>query len=245
VVSIFIEKEFQMKRIYDLLFSIIFAAMLALAGCGGGGGGGDSPDNDVTDTDEVGPEDVQNLQSFEGQFVSSETEATTLASGADIQIQSAIAQALTHTGQALAQVQPTENPSANTLAAERSGHYEYNGVVMDYTVSGDILSQTYPYSYNIAEIVTINGTYGGYKINGSYNLHLNYIWTSATAYSVKYDYDSVYTVSHDGKGMKVIQSGDMTMTYNQSSYSYSYNLHYAVYDNNNIRRFNYDYDYSQ
>jgi hypothetical protein len=62
--------------------------------------------------------------------------------------------------------------------------------------------------------------------------------TNKSTFNCKYQYDCIYVVSYNGKGMKVITTGDMTMS---SSGSYTYNLHYAVYDNNNVARYNYDY----
>jgi hypothetical protein len=135
-----------------------------------------------------------------------------------------------------------QNNLSARAAVSQNGHYEYLGISVDYTVSGNTTSDTYPFNYSVAEIVTIDGTYGGYRIKGNYNLELVYTVESSTNNSMKCNYDCIYTVSYNGKGMKIITTGDMTMTSTPSSFIY--NLHYAVYDNNNTRRYNYDYKYS-
>jgi hypothetical protein len=187
---------------------------------------------DTGDDGDGGLAKVGGLPEFEGTFVASEAEATALASAADTQIQAAINQAL---------AQGPQSNIAGRAAVAASGHYEYNGVSVDYTVSGNTSSSTYPFDYKIKEVVTIDGTYGGYKIKGNYNLDLDYTFTSAAEYSITYKYDCWYTVSYNGTGMKVIATGDMILT---SQPEYIWNLHYAVYDNSNVLRFNYDYNYS-
>jgi hypothetical protein len=173
---------------------------------------------------------VQELPSFEGSFVSSETEAQTIQTGADTQIQTAIADAIAQA--------PSLNARAARAAAGTSGHYEYNGVSVDYTVNGSTSSEVYPFSYTVKQVATINGTYGGYKINGKYNVSLEYTYSSSSSYLVKYKYDCVYSVSYNGKGMKLIYTGDYEL---RSSGYYSYNVHYSVYDNKNTRKYNFDY----
>jgi hypothetical protein len=184
--------------------------------------------------DEKGNSEVKSLPSFEGQFVGSEAEASALASGAEAQIQLAIAEAL--------EQGPRSNIGMSRAAVSENGHYTYNGVTVDYTVTGDIDSDTYPFSYTVKERVAIDGTYAGYKIKGRYNLNLNYTVTSETVSSIKYDYDCVYAVSYGGKGMKLVYTGNLVIT---SAPEYIYNVHYAVYDNNNALRYNYDYKYPQ
>ena len=202
---------------------------IALAGCDNSTSGGVSL-NDGGD----GSEQVQDLPSYEGSFVTSQTEAQTFQVAADVQIQQAITAALAHPVQ--------QNILQARTAENQSGHYEYNGVVMDYTVTGSLTGDSYPYEYSIKEIVTINGTYGGYTINGKYDVNLSYKYTDASTFTIKYNYDCVYTVSYNGKGMKLIYTGNMDMT---SSGSYVYDVHYAVYDNNNTRRYNFDYRFPE
>jgi hypothetical protein len=198
---------------------------LVLVGC---------PNGTTDNGGDVNSQKVNNLQSFEGEFVASEQEATTLASGADTQIQQAIATALAQGLQA--------NRVIPRAAVSENGHYEYNGISLDYTVTGNTSSSTFPFYYDVKEDVSINGTYAGYKIKGNYNVNLRYNVTSQTVYSIQYDYDCWYAVSYDGKGMKVVTTGEMNMT---SSGSYTYDLHYAIYDNNDISRYNYDYNYPE
>lgn len=96
---------------------------------------------------------------------------------------------------------------------------------------------TYPSSFNIKQVVKINGVYEGYKVNGHYNLTLDYTYTDESNYSILYDYDCTYTVSYNGKGMKVIATGKMTMALPD----YTYDMNYAVYDNDNTLKYNYNY----
>jgi hypothetical protein len=213
------------RNVFAAMPALALALGLVLAGC---------PNETTDDTGDINSQKAGNLSSFEGEFVASEEDATTLASGADIQIQQAIALALAQ-GQGL----QANEVTARAVVSE-SGHYEYNGVSLDYTVTENTSDNTYPFFYDVEEVVSIDGTYGGYKIKGRYNLNLHYNLTSETVYNIKYDYDCWYAVSYGGKGMKVITTGEMNMT---SSGSYTYNLHYAVYDNNNVSRYNYDYKY--
>jgi hypothetical protein len=198
------------------------AVGFVLTGCDTGTGGGDNS------------EAIMELPSFSGTFVANEQEATTLATGADSQIQAAIAAAL---------AQGPSNSLSVARAVTQSGHYVYNGVSLDYTVSmSDNFGQSYPSPMNAKDLVTITGTYGGYTINGIYNLVLDYTYTNSSTFTCKYKYDCVYMISYNGKGMKVITTGDMTLS-TSGGYTYTYNLHYAVYDNNNVERYNYNYKY--
>jgi hypothetical protein len=200
--------------------TLAVALVFALMGCDAGG---------LKDLGSGTSTTVDALPAFEGAFVASEQEATTLASMADVQIQTAIATAL------------AQGPSGSLSAARavtQDGHYVYNGISLDYTVSMSDNGQSYPSTMNMKEIVTIDGTYSGYKISGRYNVVLDYTYTDVSTFSVKYKYDCVYVVSYNGKGMKVITTGDMTMS---SSESYTYNLHYAVYDNGNVCKYDYDF----
>jgi hypothetical protein len=206
------------KKIFIGMSVLALAFGMAIVGC--------DKDSGIDD----GSETVKNLPAFEGSFVSSEHEASILALGADSQIQTAIAEALQR---------PATNDPALRATDTESGYYEFNGISLRYIVtetSSD--NSSYPYSYTVQQIVTIDGIYGGYKIKGNYNLELEYTVTGLIEQSIKYNYDCFYTVSYNGMGMKIITTGDMIISSNSQ---YRYNLHYAIYDNNNIRRFNYDY----
>jgi hypothetical protein len=172
---------------------------------------------------------VNSLPAFEGAFAADETEVRTLQSGADAQIELAIADALAQAPQR----------SIGRAAVSANGHYEWNGVTVDYTATGNTTGNTYPLTYAVKALVTIDGTYSGYKIKGKYNLNEAVTYNSAVDYSIIYNYDCVYTVSYNGKGMKLIYTGNMAMT----SSAAAYNVHYAVYDNTNELRYNFDYKY--
>jgi hypothetical protein len=205
------------KKVFLGMLSIVLTVGFVLMGCDTGVGGNSKA--------------VRNLPSFDGAFVASEQEATTLAIGADVQIRTAIATALAQG--------PSGSLSAALAAVNQNGHYSYNGISLDYTVSvSNNFGKTYPGTMNEKENITINGTYGGYKISGSYNVVLDYTYTALLTFNCNYKYDCVYAVSHNGKGMKVITTGNMTVS---SLGSPTYNLHYAVYDNNNVEQYNYDH----
>jgi hypothetical protein len=204
------------RNIFGVMPALVLG--LVLAGC---------PQGIVDEEGDENSQKVSSLSSFEGEFVANEEDAKTLVSGADWQIQQAI-------GAALAQGLPENSVAARVVAAE-SGHYDYNGIILDYTVTGDISGGTFPSEGYVKELVSINGTYGGYKIQGKYQANLHYTIASETEYRVRYEYDCGYTVSYGGKGMKVITTGEMSMT---SWGSQKYNLHYAVYDNNNVLQYN-------
>jgi hypothetical protein len=209
------------KNFFIGMLVLVLAFSVVVVSC-------DNGNNGLDDDRAIGE-----LPVFEGNFVASEDEATALAIGVNAQIQVAIEEALTQGG-------PKENRFAGKAAVSQNEHYEYNGIVLDYTVSGDASGNSYTAKY----IVSIDGTYGGYKVKGKYNFDLEYTGTS-TESRTKYIYDCIYTVSYSGTGMKVITTGDMimTITFEPSvTYSYNYNLHYAVYDNSNVRRYNYDYN---
>jgi hypothetical protein len=227
------------KRFFVGILGMALVFGMALIGC----------DNGSTDDNGDGvPDEVKELSSFEGTFVASEQEATTIATGADTQIQLAISAALANGG-----VNPNILPSIKSATLPDfeihrainglDGHYSYNGIELDYTVTySDGYPTTYPFTMNMVERVSVNGTYSGYKISGVYNVKVDSSYTSAGAYNMKYNYDCTYTVSYNGKGMKIVTTGEMTMA--SSPVSYNYDLHYAVYDNGNVRRYNYDYNYS-
>jgi hypothetical protein len=189
--------------------------------------------------------EIKALPSYEGEFVASEDEATDLALGAETQIMLAINAALANGGASpniLPHMAGDIPPQLDIQAARAatSGHYSYMGISLDYTITTSANYPTPPASAEIVEKVTIDGTYGGYKINGIYDLTLSWKYTSASDYTVKYGYNCIYTVSHAGKGigMKVVQTGNMTMT---SAGKITYALHYTVYDNGNVGRYSYDY----
>jgi hypothetical protein len=207
------------RNFFAVMPAFVLVLGLVLAGC----------PNETTGGDESFQR-VSNLPPFEGEFVASEQEATTLALNANIQIQQAIETALSQGAQA--------NESGARAVVSRNGHYEYNGISLDYTVTGNMSSDTFPFYYDAKELVSVDGTYNGYKIKGNYNVNLHFNYASQTEYSIRYDYDCWYTVSRGGKGMKVVTTGEMNMT---SPGTYTYNLHYTVYDNNNVSRYNYDY----
>jgi len=218
----------------------LFVGMLVLAFCFIG------CDDGSTDVDGGAPEEVKSLPAFEGTFVADETEASTLASGCQAQIQTAISAALSNGGVS-GNILPSlnvegalNNVSRSVGSPGTSGHYSYNGVSLDYTVSTSGSYPSYPWSATIDEVVTINGTYGGYKISGQCTIHLVESFTSASSYTMAYTYDETFVVSYGGKGMKLVYTGSMNTG---TSGSTTYNVHYAVYDNSNTRRYNYDYVY--
>jgi hypothetical protein len=207
------------RNIFGVMPAFVLVLGLVLVGC---------PNGTTDDAGDVNSQKVSNLSSFEGEFVANEQDATILASSADTQIQQAIFMALAQGVQ--------ENSVVARAVVSQNGHYEYNGISLDYTVTGDASSDTFPFSYDVREVVSIDGTYGGYKIKGNYQVNLHNTFTSQTAYETQYEYDCWYTVSYGGKGMKVITTGKMNMT---SAGNYTYNLHYAVYDNNNVSQYDY------
>jgi hypothetical protein len=178
----------------------------------------------------VNPE-IKNLPPFEGEFVASEEEASALATGANAQIEAAITAAVAQGPQA----------SMSRAVVSESGYFEYNGVRVDITVTGNTVGDNYPLKSTIKELVTVNGTYGGYRVKGRYDLNLNCTATSPTEASIKGSLDCVYTVSHNGKGMKLVCTGNVELT---TINTYTYSVYYAVYDNNNDLQYNYNYKYS-
>jgi hypothetical protein len=82
----------------------------------------------------------------------------------------------------------------------------------------------------------IDGTYDGYKISGRYYSKVSVNYTSADQLNGNIVYDCAYTVSKDGKGMKLVQTGDATISSDGKS---TFNLHHTVYDNSNVKRYNY------
>jgi hypothetical protein len=216
-----------------LVLALVAAFALVVSGCDSGGcdsGGGTE-------------EKVNALPPFEGAFVASEEEATALATGADTAISQAISEALAQGGGNIRGLPlPGEiPPDFATQRASTSGHYTYNGVSLDYTATySDGYPSTYPFTMAIVEMVTIQGTYYGYKIDGDYNIKLDMNYTSSSAYNMKIDYDCIYTVSYNGKGMKVVYTGDMTAATPPTTYTY--NLNYAVYDNSGTAVFVYKYN---
>jgi hypothetical protein len=221
-----------MKKI-NLFFvgmAAVLALVLVLAGCeqpsSGGGDGGGLPGDPSND------DGIAKLPAFEGAVVASESEASTLASGSMAAITSAIAEAMSY-------------PDSNSRAVYASGTYSYNGVTVQYNASTGGSYPDYPYTMDVTEKVTINGTYIGYTIKGT-GLDIQYTQShqSASEYTMKYTYKAAYTVSYNGKGMKLEYTGTMDMSVNGST-SYNYNLHYKVYDNSNKLLFNYDYTVSQ
>jgi hypothetical protein len=231
------------KGLFAGILAVTLIFGLGLTGCGDGAGGG----GDRTLLE------IKALPSFDGAFVASEAEATTLIDGAGLEIDAAIAAALA-LGGASPNIRLGVPPSAGSVnppdfgsraAAGSSGHYSYNGVSLDYSVK---TSGNYPYASGTADVVervTINGTYNGYKINGRYDVKLHHTVVPAGEI-IKYNYDCVFVVSHSGsgKGMKIVQTGDLTMDDTVSPTTLDYNLHYAVYDNSNECRYNYDYNVS-
>jgi hypothetical protein len=206
-----------------IIAAIALAMGMALAACSQPTGGGGPVDNSS--------QTIRSLPNFEGTFVASEQEASQLALASETQITRAISAAAGH---------PTAS-SSMARAITQNGHFEYNGVKVDAAVSSSGSYPSHPYSMSITESGTIDGTYGGYKINGNFDIKIAENSTSASASTLKYTYSMVYAVSHNGKGMKIVYTGDMTITRSGSSSSAKYDLHYAVYDNANQRRFNYDY----
>lgn len=87
------------------------------------------------------------------------------------------------------------------------------------------------------ELITIDGTYGGYTISGKGMK----IYQNEVAPFTKYNYDCAFTVSYNGKGMKIIYTGSMDIT---STGKNAYKLHYTVYNNNNTGIYNFDYNIS-
>jgi hypothetical protein len=180
---------------------------------------------------------VEALPSFEGSFVSSEAEASTLAVAAQTVIESAIEAAISSGQQSeqLSQNQPRD-------AVKISDTYIYNGITLSYsyTATGEY-GLTYPFSSSTIVNATVNGTYGGYIIKGIYDFKNDIEYASELSYTDKIVYDCVYVVSGNGKGMKLVQTGDVTLTSSEGDTG-TYSVHLAVYDNDNVRRYNYDYE---
>ncbi|MDR3174318.1 MAG: hypothetical protein LBU19_08720 [Treponema sp.] len=211
------------KQFFTGLLVILLALGLAFIGCDNGSTGNPAE------------QEVQALPEFEGEFVASESDASSLAAQAQTQIEAVITDAIANGSF----VQSLQN-NARAAGLDPAGTYTYNGVTVTYSYTVTDSYPTPPYSVNFDYDATIDGTYSGYKIVGRYHWKYNMDYASSSLYSVKVVYDCVYTVSYNGYGMKVIQTGNMDIS---SSGSVSYNLHYSVYDNSNVRQFNYDYSY--
>jgi hypothetical protein len=180
---------------------------------------------------------VEALPSFEGSFVSSEAEASTLAVAAQTVIKSAIDAAIFYGQQSeqLSRNQPRD-------AVNISETYTYNGITLSYRYTEtDEYGLTYPFSSSTIVNATVNGTYGGYTIKGRYYFKNDIDYTAELSYTDKIVYDCVYVVSGNGKGMKLVQTGDVTLTSSEGDAG-TYSVHLAVYDNDNVRRYNYDYE---
>jgi hypothetical protein len=225
------------KKFLFVMPGVVLAFGLLAVGC----------DNGTTDNKEAG---VQGLPSFEGTFVESKEEATAMALDANEQITAAIEvvlnAALANGGGGNLSVSPnlhSVNPpnfDVSRAAYESKGHYSDNGIDLDYTVTYSDGFPTPPCTTDMIEKVKINGTYGGYIVVGNYNVKSSISFTSEESITIKADYDCAYAVSKDNKGMKIVSTGNTTMT--SDPVSMKYNMHYAVYDNNNVCQFDYDYD---
>jgi hypothetical protein len=214
--SIGSQRNFRAGIIGMLALVLVFSA--AVVSCDNGNNGTD------------GEKELENLPAFEGDFVANEEEAAALATGADVAIRAAIDAALAQESQ--------KNSFAGKAAVSQTGHYYYNGISLDYAFSGDDETG----SYTARVIATVDGTYVGYRVIGKYNYDL-VVTSTSSGYTMKFAYDCVYTVSYNGKGMKVIQTGSaLVTTTSDSSVHYNVDLHYTVYDNGNVRRYNYDYN---
>ncbi|MDR0552427.1 MAG: hypothetical protein LBG72_10550 [Spirochaetaceae bacterium] len=192
----------------------------------GGGSGGVL----LVGLDPANEQKIKDLPAFEGNAVSSEDEASVMAIGAMAQITAAATAALSYSAQ------------SNTInrAVAPSGNYSYNGVKLTYSVSTTGSYPTPPYTMDVKELITIDGTYGGYTISGKgMEIDSSITYTSSTSVSIKYKYDCAFTVSYNGKGMKIIYTGSMDIT---STGKNAYKLHYTVYNNNNTAIYNFDYD---
>jgi len=230
-----------------LLCSIVLVG-IALVGCEtstSSGGGGEIPQtDDGLPSNEI--EKVKALPSFEGTFVSSESEAKTLASTSMAKIDGAISAALMYgresasTLHSLSAVEPLSGISRS--AYYDIGHYSYNGVSLDYSFTTSDNFPYYPCSITEIETLTINGTYGGYKIFGSCSLKIFTSLSSQYSVTTVCTYNESYAVSYNGVGMKVVITGSMNYALYTSSSS-NMNYHYSVYDNSNILWYNYDYVY--
>jgi hypothetical protein len=211
------------KKILAGLLSVVLVGFVLM---GGGCSNGTTDDP----AGSGGIAEITALPSFDGDFVANETEATTLAIEADGVIDDAIAAALSY-------------PLGVDLAVVASGHYYYNGVDLVYTVTRSDSYPTAPYTVSEKDIVKIDGTYGaGYKVAGRYDFDVNLAVDASSNFTYKYKYDCVYTVSRGGKGMKIIATGDYTLSIAGATYVYAYKMHYAVYDNSNTKRYDYDYN---
>ena len=212
------------KKFTSGFVALVFA--LAICGCSGGADGGSGGGGGV-------PQTVKELPSFEGTPVATETEAMSLAAESMVQIQLAISEAMT--------AEPVLSMSRSIY---ESGNYSYNGVTLQYTVTVTGDPPFPPYTMNVSELVTIDGTYYGYTIKGvGLDIKSEVSSLSEANLSSKYRYNCAYTVSKDGKGMKVVYSGTSDTTLNGETYSTEYKLHYAIYDNSNNVLFSIDYEY--
>jgi hypothetical protein len=211
------------KRFLWVMLATVLVFGMLIVGCDDGSTGGGGSDGET-------PETVKVLPNFDGTFVESEQEATTLATMSQSAVSTAISAA----------VASGAKSNIQGRAVVNNAHYEYNGVSLDYTVSYSDNYPTPPYTSSIVEYAIFNGTYSGYKIDGKMDIKISQSYTSASDYNIKYTYNCIYTVSKDGKGMKLVYTGDMDMS---STGKYVYNLHFSIYDNNNVRKYDYNYDY--
>jgi hypothetical protein len=191
---------------------------LVIGGCGHGGG------NPIL-------EEIQSLPSFEGEFVASEEEAGELFSDAEPIIQAAITAAL------------ASSPVSSMRAVSLDGNYAYNGVTLKFTFTASDSYPTPPWTAKFIYRATIDGTYSGYVIKGRYDYDENASQSDASTYSGDLNFDEVLSISYNGKGAKFVITGTAAAS-TSPSLSMVYDLHYAVYDNENVLRYNFDYSFT-
>jgi hypothetical protein len=214
------------------------------------------------------PAAVTKLPRFEGSFISDEVQAMQFSSQAQTAITTAMLEVLSGSPVAnrvllqsnlLRNLTPlyTENDSDesgseenesdddsgdNSEASPGTVRYEENGISLVQTTTITGSAGSFPFTTNVNRVLTIDGTYNGFRIIGSYRIRAATTQTSSTANTTTSNSDVTITASKGGKGMKNRTTSTITMTTSTSSQipAMTTTMHYAIYDNDNVCRYSFD-----
>ncbi|MDR2658553.1 MAG: hypothetical protein LBC27_00985 [Spirochaetaceae bacterium] len=187
----------------------------------------------------VAPAELTSLPPYSGSFVSSKSEAGSLATLA-LETVSAAMTGLTPS--------PTTTNSLN-LNGIRAAGYPVTPVTTE--INGNGIKATF--SYSTSEDGDISITFVGEidktwtddnnisnKIKGKFNIEET-LSSSETAMNISASYkDTAYTISSGGKGIKLVISGELNATVSIPEEEYSITkstLCCTIYDNNNAKRY--------
>jgi hypothetical protein len=195
----------------------------------------DSNSNNPASNNDPYIQEVKKLPAFEGSFVASKADATALVEESMSQINAAISTAIASSqGQEIQTLLSSARASSDDIdnLDDPSGTYNYDGV----TVTIEFSKTGGGGGYIMTVEAVIDGTYDGYKISGRYYSKASLNYTSDEQFDSKNVYDYAYTVSKNGKGMKLVLTGDATISSDGAS---TLNLNYSIYDNSGVRQYNY------